>query len=228
MIGVFFVVFSTENIFKYITTRLGVAQKKKIRNKPVTQLRHSHLPVLISVITCSPIYRSSWAHAQLRSGTWQQVGEPVHDGWGHRQGSYVLVYLLQLGDYGAGDQLHHMMRKMESHSCPLSEETWKWKQSPHSNRYSSQNWNRGNVHSSLGNTLAGHGGNLICGAVIIVRKKKKKIHVDCLDNFSFYSNTTYGVAMTVIMTITKNGHFMSYRVSNHHIYTLHINDTDIC
>lgn len=138
------------------------------------QLRHSHLPVLISVITCSPIYRSSWAHAQLRSGTWQQVGEPVHDGWGHRQGSYVLVYLLQLGDYGAGDQLHHMMRKMESHSCPLSEETWKWKQSPHSNRYSSQNWNRGNVHSSLGNTLAGHGGNLICGAVIIVRKKKKK------------------------------------------------------
>lgn len=28
MIGVFLFVFSTENLFKYITTRLGVAQKK--------------------------------------------------------------------------------------------------------------------------------------------------------------------------------------------------------
>lgn len=69
----------------------------------------------------SPIYRAPRAHPKLWPGAWQEVGEPVHYGWGHWQGSYVLVDLLQLTDYSAGHQLQHMMRKMEGHCCPLKE-----------------------------------------------------------------------------------------------------------
>ena len=77
---------------------------------------------LICLISYSPIYRTPRAHPKLRPGTWQEVGEPVHDGWGHRQGSYVLVDFLQLTDNGAGHQLQHMVGKVEGHCCPLREE----------------------------------------------------------------------------------------------------------
>lgn len=70
---------------------------------------------------CSPIYRAPRAHPKFWPGAWQEVGEPVHYGWGHWQGSYVLVDLLQLTDNSAGHQLQHMMRKMEGHCCPLKE-----------------------------------------------------------------------------------------------------------
>ena len=70
---------------------------------------------------CLPVYRAPRAHPKLRPGTWQEVGEPVHNGWGHRQGSYVLVYFLQLTDNSTGHQLQDMVGKMKGHRCPLKE-----------------------------------------------------------------------------------------------------------
>lgn len=69
----------------------------------------------------SPVDRTPRTHPQLWPGAWQEVGEPVHDGGGHRQGSYVLVDLLQLTHYSAGHQLQHVMGKMEGDCCPLKE-----------------------------------------------------------------------------------------------------------
>lgn len=67
----------------------------------------------------SPVHGATRADAQLRPGAGQEVGEPVHDGGGHRQGSDVLVDLLQLGDDGASHQLQHVVREVEGHRRPL-------------------------------------------------------------------------------------------------------------
>lgn len=71
---------------------------------------------------CSPVHRTPWAHPELRPGAGQEVGESVHDGRGHRQGSDVLVDLLQLADNSAGHQLQHMVRKVKGHRGPLREQ----------------------------------------------------------------------------------------------------------
>lgn len=81
----------------------------------------SHLPRALH--RPSPVYGAPRAHAQLWPAARQEVRQSVQDGRSDRQGSDVLVDLLQLSDDGVGQQLENLMGKMEGYCCPLEEKS---------------------------------------------------------------------------------------------------------